>query len=103
MSRAVTMRWRFIAANVALALASLDARAQQTIPATALPTGGRLAAGQATISQSGTAMSIVQGTPRAALDWQSFNIGANASVVFSQPSARRRRRGCLGRPIRAPN
>src|SRR6185295_6793295 len=39
-SRAVTMRWRLIAANVALALAS-----------------------------------------------QSFNIGANASVVFSQPSA----------------
>ena len=87
MSRAVTMRWRFIAANVALALASLDARAQQTIPATALPTGGRLVAGQATISQSGTAMSIVQGTSRAVLDWQSFNIGANASVVFSQPSA----------------
>src|SRR6185295_11963250 len=85
--RAVTMRWRLIAANVALALASLDARAQQAISATALPTGGRLAGGQATITQSGTAMSIVQGTPRAALDWQSFNIGANASVVFSQPSA----------------
>jgi len=86
-SRAIRMRWRLIAANVALALASLDARAQQTISATALPTGGRLAGGQATISQSGSAMSIVQGTSRAVLDWQSFNIGANASVVFSQPSA----------------
>jgi filamentous hemagglutinin family protein len=81
------MRWRLITAAVALALASLDARAQQAIPASALPTGGRLAGGQATISQSGTAMSIVQGTPRAVLDWQSFNIGANASVVFRQPSA----------------
>jgi filamentous hemagglutinin family protein len=81
------MRLRLIALNVALALASIDSRAQQTIPTTALPTGGRLAGGQATISQSGTAMTIVQSTPRTALDWQSFNIGANASVVFSQPSA----------------
>ncbi len=87
MSRPASLRWSVVAAAVALALGSLDARAQQAIPATALPTGGRLVGGQATISQSGAAMSIVQGTPRAAIDWQSFNIGANASVVFRQPSA----------------
>ena len=87
MSRPASLRVRVVAAAVALALGSLDARAQQAISATALPTGGRLVGGQATISQSGAAMSIVQGTPRAAIDWQSFNIGANASVVFRQPSA----------------
>ena len=87
MSRPETMRWRVITAAVALALASLDARAQQAIPANALPTGGRIAGGQATVSQSGAVMSIVQGTPRAVLNWQSFNIGANASVAFRQPSA----------------
>src|SRR5688572_14150810 len=72
-----------VAAAIALAL---DAQAQ-SISGTALPTNGRVVGGEASISQSGAAMRIEQSSTRAAIDWQSFNIGAQASVSFQQPSA----------------
>jgi fibronectin-binding autotransporter adhesin len=78
------MRKTLVAIAVACAFASPQARAQQ---AGTLPTGGRVVGGQATISQSGSAMQIQQASNRAALDWQSFSIGSGASVVFNQPSA----------------
>lgn len=53
---------------------------------TALPTGGQIVAGQAGITQSGAAMTINQGSQRAAIDWQTFNIGSQASVHFQQPA-----------------
>ena len=53
----------------------------------ALPTGGAVVAGQAAISQSGSAMTISQDSNQAILNWQSFNIGSNASVNFQQPSS----------------
>ncbi|MES2262903.1 MAG: filamentous hemagglutinin N-terminal domain-containing protein [Pseudomonadota bacterium] len=53
----------------------------------ALPRGGALAAGQATISQAGNAMTVVQGSDKAILNWNSFNIGSQASVTFRQPGA----------------
>jgi filamentous hemagglutinin family protein len=52
-----------------------------------LPAGGNVTAGQASISQSGANMNINQATQRAAIDWQSFNIGSSAHVNFNQPSA----------------
>ena len=55
--------------------------------ATALPTGGQVVAGQASIQQAGAAMTIRQATDQAILNWQSFNIGASASVNFIQPGA----------------
>ena len=54
---------------------------------TQLPTGGRVVAGQAAIAQSAAVMHITQSTPRAAIDWQTFNVGAQAQVHFVQPSA----------------
>jgi len=81
------MRKNLIAAAVALALSGGEIGAQQAVSKTALPTGGRVVGGQASISQSGAALTIQQSTPRAAINWQSFNIGASGSVVFSQPSA----------------
>ncbi|MCC6210699.1 MAG: filamentous hemagglutinin N-terminal domain-containing protein, partial [Burkholderiales bacterium] len=72
---------------MALALASMGAGAQQAVPGATLPTGGRVVGGQAAISQSGATMAIQQSSARAAIDWQSFSIGAQASVVFRQPSA----------------
>ena len=71
---------------LALGVASLGAHAQ-SISSTTLPSGGRVVGGQATISQSGAAMSIQQSSARTALDWQSFSIGSQASVTFNQPSA----------------
>ncbi|WP_420225831.1 filamentous hemagglutinin N-terminal domain-containing protein [Pigmentiphaga litoralis] len=51
----------------------------------ALPTGGQVVAGQATITQAGNGMTVVQGTDKAILNWGSFNIGSQASVDFKQP------------------
>src|SRR2546425_2705015 len=81
-------RRRILAAAVALALSApvLESYSQSISP-TALPTGGRVVGGQATISQSAAAMWIQQGSARAALDWNTFNIGSQAAVTFNQPSA----------------
>ncbi len=56
-------------------------------PVNALPTGGQVAAGAASITQSANRMDINQSTQKAILNWQSFNIGADAQVNFAQPSA----------------
>ena len=53
----------------------------------ALPGGGQVTAGQASIGQNGAQMTIQQGSDRAAIDWQQFNVGRDASVRFQQPSA----------------
>jgi filamentous hemagglutinin family protein len=53
----------------------------------AVPTGGQVSAGQATISQSGTRTQVTQGSNRAVVDWQRFDVGRNSSVNFTQPSA----------------
>lgn len=52
-----------------------------------LPTGGQVVAGQASISHNGTDMNISQTSNRAAINWQSFDIGSNATVNFQQPSS----------------
>jgi filamentous hemagglutinin family protein len=54
---------------------------------TALPTGGQVVAGQAQIGTSGSQMTINQATSQAILNWNTFDIGAQASVKFQQPSA----------------
>ncbi|MBF0256614.1 MAG: filamentous hemagglutinin N-terminal domain-containing protein, partial [Gammaproteobacteria bacterium] len=56
-------------------------------PANQLPTGGNVVAGSASISQSTAVMNITQSSPRAAIDWHSFNVGSQAQVNFHQPSA----------------
>ncbi|WP_310449086.1 filamentous hemagglutinin N-terminal domain-containing protein [Sulfuritalea sp.] len=78
-------RSRMVAA-LATAFAAQFALAAAPAP-TALPTGGQVVAGQASIQQAGAAMTIRQATDQAILNWQTFNIGASASVNFIQPSA----------------
>src|SRR5450830_297597 len=55
--------------------------------ATQLPTGGQVAAGTASISQSGAVMNVNQATQRAIVNWQTFNVGNAATVNFNQPGA----------------
>ncbi|MEK7717696.1 MAG: filamentous hemagglutinin N-terminal domain-containing protein, partial [Pseudomonadota bacterium] len=60
------------------------------VPATvlALPQGGTVAAGSATVSTpTATSMQINQATDRLVMDWTHFNIAANEAVRFQQPSA----------------
>jgi filamentous hemagglutinin family protein len=66
-----------------LALLALPARAQAP---NAMPTGGQVTAGQAQIQQGGTHTQITQGSDRAVIDWQRFDVGRNATVNFTQPS-----------------
>ena len=56
-------------------------------PGHALPTGAEISAGQGVISQAGSALTVQQTSPRLAINWQSFGIGAAESVVFRQPDA----------------
>src|SRR5690348_17088933 len=58
-----------------------------TVPASANPTGGAVVQGSATINQSNPNNTVItQTTDRAAINWQSFSIGANQTTQFIQPS-----------------
>ncbi|WP_059412904.1 GLUG motif-containing protein [Cupriavidus basilensis] len=76
-------RWRLL--SLALAGAFL-AHPALALDAGALPTGGSVAAGAANITGSGNALTITQDSDRAIVNWQSFDVGTNASVRFVQPS-----------------
>ncbi|WP_426701625.1 YDG domain-containing protein [Rhodanobacter sp. Col0626] len=52
-----------------------------------LPTGGTVSAGSGRISQSGAGMTIAQQSQNLAINWQSFDIGRDASVTFVQPNS----------------
>ncbi len=52
----------------------------------AIPLGPQIAAGSASFNQAGNALTI-NNSRNAILNWQSFNVAANESVRFNQPSA----------------
>jgi filamentous hemagglutinin family protein len=58
-----------------------------TVTDAALPVGAAVQAGRAAISQAGNRLTVLQGTDKAIIDWQSFSIGAKAAVNFVQPSS----------------
>ena len=49
----------------------------------ALPQGGQVSAGDASVSAGKTSLTITQSTPRAILNWSSFSVGQGASVHFA--------------------
>ena len=51
----------------------------------ALPDGGQVSAGAATIQRAGSAMTVSQSSDRASINWQSFGIGPAESLRFLQP------------------
>ena len=81
---------RYSAACVALScMAMNNTQAQSSLPAisaSALPQGGKVNTGTASISTQGAAMAITQSTVKASINWQSFNVGTAASVNIAQPS-----------------
>ncbi len=81
-----------VIASVALSFSLTGGANAQAPPAiNQLPTGGTVARGTATISQTATAqaatMTVNQTSQRAVVNWNTFNIGSNASVNFVQPNA----------------
>ncbi|GGJ15348.1 two-partner secretion domain-containing protein [Neoroseomonas lacus] len=79
-ARRAPQRW-WLLATTALLPVTAPALAQTTGP-----TGGQVVAGQASIAQSTGRTTITQGTNRAAIDWQQFNVGSGHTVQFVQPS-----------------
>ena len=73
--------------RLSLALACLLALPAHALDAAALPKGGQVTAGSASISSSGNTLQVLQNSQRAALDWQSFQIGSGATVNFVQPNS----------------
>ena len=68
-----------------------NGRQAYTRPApTTLPTGGVVVAGAATISETNSPASAVltvnQTTERAVIDWNTFDLGSAAQVLFEQPN-----------------
>ena len=53
----------------------------------ALPVGGQVNGGTATITSAGSQVDINQSSQRALIDWQSFNINNGEAVNFQQPSS----------------
>jgi filamentous hemagglutinin family protein len=85
------MRWnvsnvrKCLRATTAIVSAMSLFVAQST--AYALPQGGQVSGGTATISYGADQLNVNQSSGRALLDWQSFDIGGSEIVNFNQPSA----------------
>jgi len=65
--------------------ATTPARAQPAPDAR--PVGGQVVGGSASISQAPTVTTVTQSSQRAAVNWRSFDVGAQQTVQFDQPSA----------------
>jgi filamentous hemagglutinin family protein len=70
-----------------LASAAAFSFADPAFAQSVLPSGGQVVSGAATITTSGSAMTINQSTDKMIANWQSFSIGAGNSVTFNQPGA----------------
>jgi filamentous hemagglutinin family protein len=66
-------------AALSLALSSMAAHAG--------PSGGQISTGSGSISQSGLTTNITQQTKNLAINWNNFNVNADETVNFAQPSA----------------
>ena len=54
---------------------------------TQLPTGAQVSAGAAQVSQSAAVLTVKQSSATAALNWQTFDVGSQATVNFEQPNS----------------
>ncbi len=82
--RAMLLSRTALGTVVSLLLAT-PSRAQPA--ANARPTGGQVSAGSATIATSPSTTTINQTSQRAAINWQTFNVGSAQTVDFVQPSS----------------
>ena len=83
----VAQSGNFALAPRPLALAVAYALLVGGAPVWAGPAGEQVVAGQAAVSRAGANTLITQTSDRAAINWQSFSIGAGEAVRFAQPSA----------------
>jgi filamentous hemagglutinin family protein len=74
------------AAAAAIAIGSMPLSAYAVDPGT-LPSGAQIAAGNAQLGQQGAHLTVHQDSQRLILNWNSFDIGDQASVRFEQPNS----------------
>jgi filamentous hemagglutinin family protein len=75
-------------ASTALVLPTAAPRfALAQVAPTTTPQGGQVVGGAATIAQGNASTTINQSSENAAINWQSFDVGAAAKVQFNQPNA----------------
>ena len=77
-------RTQALLASVLLAASAMPALA---VDMNVLPSGGQVSAGAASISSTANTLTVQQSTQKAAINWQSFSVGGNATVNFQQPNA----------------
>ena len=58
----------------------------QSIPSLSLPNGADIVAGKVQVESLGNKMQINQFSSKAAIRWNEFNVGKDASVEFFQPN-----------------
>src|ERR1700739_630630 len=59
----------------------------QAVAGSALPQGGQVQAGSATVTTQGAALTINQTSNNAVINWNSFNIGSGGTVTINMPGA----------------
>jgi filamentous hemagglutinin family protein len=79
--------WGALSSSFALVTLAWASPAWAQPAAHALPTGGQVVQGAVQFNQSAQQLNIQQSTDRAAVNWQSFDIGSQAKVQVHQPSA----------------
>ena len=84
---AIKRHARKLAAIAAVATGAAGSNAGAQPAPDQLPQGGQVAAGNVSIQQSGAQMQVNQTTQKGIVNWQSFDVGSNASVHFNQPNA----------------
>ena len=75
----LTKIYQSLVVSTALFLSNLSA---QEIHKDTLPTGGTVASGSATILKETNNLHINQTTDKVILNWETFNVGKDASVEF---------------------
>ena len=87
MVKSIELRVRAKPLALAVASAFFSAGVSAQTASTALPTGGQVAAGTATLTYTPNKLQIDQSSNKAILNWDTFSIGSSAWVNFSQPSS----------------
>lgn len=80
-STALAQALGFAALGLAPIIFMTSAQAQ------ALPTGGAVAAGSATVATTSNTLTVTQTSQNVVLNWSSFSIGTGNSVVYIQPDS----------------
>lgn len=86
-SRQTLPRLKPLCHAVLCAMYSLTPLPALALDSNALPTNGQVIAGSATVNSNGNVMTVNQGSDRAIIAWNTFNIGSGAQVNFLQPGS----------------